>query len=162
MTTLAIPTSETTTSTATVVLDRPVRFRSHVELILDQAAAQPDRVMISDATRRVTGAEFARGVRNAASQLLAGGITPDMVVALAAPICLEAVLVRYAAGLIGCATVVCPNAADPQRLRRFLRVAEADALICFPARPAAAHAIHGTGFLHRTLVIAGVSLHAGP
>lgn len=118
MTTLTIPASETTTSTATGPLDRSVRFRSHVELILDRAVAQPDRALISDATRRVTGAEFARGVRNAAQQLISRGITPGSVVALAAPICLEAVLVRYAAGLLGCATVVCPNAGDPQRLRR--------------------------------------------
>lgn len=162
MTTLTIPASETTTSTATVVLDRAVRFRSHVELILDQATTRPDRVLISDATRRVTGAEFARGVRNAAQQLITRGITPGSVVALAAPICLEAVLVRYAAGLLGCATVVCPNAGDPERLRRFLSAAEADVLICFPASPAAAHGIHGTGFVSRTLVITNVSLNAEP
>jgi fatty-acyl-CoA synthase len=137
---------------------RPVAFRSHVELILDRAIAQPDRVMLSDATTAVTGAQFDRGVRNAAGLLMARGVRPGMVVALAAPVCIEAVLVRYAAGLMGCATVVCPNAADPDRLRRFLAATAADALVCFPASPAAAH----TGPAGRIIVITAVELDREP
>jgi fatty-acyl-CoA synthase len=143
------------TSTPT---ERPTRFRSHVELILARALADPERVMISDAGRAVSGAQFARGVGNAATALLARGINRRRVVALAAPICLEAVLVRYAAGLLGCATVVCPNADDPARLREFLASVGADELVCFAGTADIAARTRATGSARRVHVIDDVDL----
>jgi fatty-acyl-CoA synthase len=109
----------------------PTTFHSHVELIIGRADAEPDRVIISDDSQALTTAQFRRGVENAALDLINRGLDRGAVVALAAPISVEAVTVRYAAGLLGCATVVCPNAADPARLDRFLAAAGADHLIRF-------------------------------
>src|SRR6201999_3133805 len=99
------------------------------------------RPMLHDRHRVLRGAQFRRGVANAALDLLARGVVPGSTVALAAPITIEAVLVRYAAARLGCATVVCPNAADPARLHPFLADVAATDLLCFPETANAAAAV---------------------
>jgi fatty-acyl-CoA synthase len=155
----AIPTAPAMpTAAAWTGLSRPAPFRSHVELMLDRADTQPDRVMLSDASRQVTAQQFRRGVRNAALDLRARGTTPGCLIALAAPITLEAVLVRYAASLIGCATVVCPNATDPARLNHFLATVSADELICFPETAEVADRTRSAGVVRGIHCITHVEL----
>jgi fatty-acyl-CoA synthase len=55
------------------------------------------------------------------------------VVAIVAPTTVEGLAVRYAAALLGCATVYCPDANTPQRLTVFLGRINADLLVVFPA-----------------------------
>lgn len=130
-------------------LDQAVPFRSHIEVILDHAAAEPDRLMISDATHSLTAEQFRRGVRDAAVQLLGRGIAPGGVIALAAPLCVEATVLRYAAGLIGCATVVCPSTAPTAELAGLLSTAGANELIYVPGGAGIAKRMHGIGVVDR-------------
>ncbi|MBV9594570.1 MAG: hypothetical protein JO147_12340, partial [Actinobacteria bacterium] len=71
--------------------------------------ADPAHQVIRDETRLMTADRFAQAVRSAARDLLDQGFGRGTVVALAAPTTVDAVVARYAAGLIGCTTVVCAN-----------------------------------------------------
>lgn len=136
--------------------DRP--FRSHVDLILDRAGADPDRTVLSDARRRLTAAQFRRGIRNAALDLLARGIAPGSIIGFAAPVSVEAVLTRYAAGLLGCATSVCPHASDTAQLIEFLAEIDAADLVCFAGTKAVADAVRADGWPGRVHLVADVDV----
>ena len=152
----------TTLTMAADLLAPPLRFRSHVELILDGGDRDPGQVMLTDRKRSLTVEQFRRGVRNAAVDLLDRGVTRGRTVALAAPISLEAVLVRYAAGLLGCATVMCPNASDPLRLDDFLLNVGADDLICFPQTAEISRRLGGSAVVERVHCISHVDTDSEP
>ena len=115
-------------------------FRSHAQRILDHAVAQPTRVVLEDARRQITGRQLDHAVRGVAHRFAAEGVQAGCVVALAAPVSIEAIVARYAATLLGCITTLCPNSTVPDRLADFLRLVEADVLICFPRTRTAAEA----------------------
>jgi len=115
-------------------------FRSHAQRILDHAVAQPTRVLLEDAQRQITACQLDHAVRRMAHRLAAEGVQAGGVVALAAPVPIEAIVARYAATLLGCITTLCPSSTVPDLLADFLRLVEADFLICFPRTRAAAEA----------------------
>jgi fatty-acyl-CoA synthase len=98
-------------------------------------AAAPHRIALIDADTgtTVTGGEFtALTARLAEALRRTTGLVRGDVVAIVAPTTVEGLAVRYAAGLLGCATVYCPDANTPGRLTVFLERINADLLIVFP------------------------------
>ncbi len=127
--------------TNTTPIHRPAPgFRSHAQRILDHAVAQPTRVVLQDGQRQITARQLDHAVRGMAHRFAAEGVQAGCVVALAAPVSIEAIVARYAATLLGCITTLCPNPTVPDRLAEFLQLVEADVLICFPGARTAAEA----------------------
>lgn len=115
----------------------------YIDLLLRTLRCEPSRVVAIDADtgRHTSAAELAELIGRLAYALRETGITRDSVVALAAPITVEALAVRYAAAMLGAATVYCPNAADPGRLAPLLAALAPDTVIFFPETAASAHTI---------------------
>ena len=116
----------------------PGRFRCFAERVVGHAEAEPDRVLLSEPGRALTGGEFAGLVARLARALETSGIDNGMRVAILATISPEALGVRYAAASLGCATVFCPNTGDRSRLGQFLGHVRAEVLVVFPETAAAA------------------------
>lgn len=108
--------------------------------LVQQLAVDPNRVIITDADtgRTLTAQQFSDLIAGLAAALdSTGEVARGSVVAIIAPISVEALAVRYAAGLLGCVTVYCPDAANPRRLSKFLDTIDAHLLIVFPETAAA-------------------------
>lgn len=108
---------------------------TYLTRLFDTLAADPGRVALVDADTgtAVTAAEFtALTARLAEALRRTTGVSPGSVVAIVAPTTVAGLAVRYAAGLLGCATVYCPDANTPDRLSVFLSRIGADLLIVFP------------------------------
>lgn len=120
-------------------------FRSHVQLILEGALERPDQVILQDARHRLTADEFGHLVRDLARRFAAQGVEPGTIVALAAPITVEAVAARYAVSWLGGVMTMCPNATSPDRLAEYLRTVAADVLVYFPSTAASTEEVltHG-------------------
>lgn len=108
--------------------------------LVQRLAVGPDRVIITDAGtgRTVTAGQFSDLVARLAVALdRTNAVARGDTVAIIAPITVEALAVRYAAGLLGCVTVYCPDAGAPARLSKFLDTIGAHLLILFPETAAA-------------------------
>jgi fatty-acyl-CoA synthase len=116
----------------------PGQFRSFAERIVGHGDAEPERVLISEPGRALSGAEFAGLARRLAWALDSSGVTRGMRVAMLAPVSPEALAVRYGAALLGCATVFCPGASEPSRLQSFLGHVQPNVLVVFPETASAA------------------------
>ncbi|MFZ0091079.1 MAG: AMP-binding protein [Solirubrobacteraceae bacterium] len=135
----------------------PERFRSFAERIVAEAEADPDRIVMSEPGRALTGREFAGLVARLARALEHGGLARGMRVAILATISPEALAVRYGAATLGCATVFCPNTGDRSRLRQFLGHVRADALVLFPETAAAAAAVVSEGLVRSVMSVGAVA-----
>ncbi|CAN5568997.1 AMP-binding protein [soil metagenome] len=108
---------------------------TYLEKLFAALDADPHRVALIDADNgtSVTAAEFtALTARLAEALRRTTGLARGSVVAIVAPATVEGLAVRYAAALLGCVTVYCPDANTPQRLTVFLERINADLLIVFP------------------------------
>ncbi|HEX3977359.1 MAG TPA: AMP-binding protein [Solirubrobacteraceae bacterium] len=105
---------------------------TYVERILARANTRPYRVVIQDSRRELSALEFRRLVLRLARALEEAGVFPGDRVAIVPAISADAIAVRYAAGLLGCATVFCPNTGVRGRLAGFLARARADVAVVFP------------------------------
>jgi fatty-acyl-CoA synthase len=105
---------------------------SYVERILARANLRPSRVVIQDAGGEISALEFRRLVIRLAGALEGAGVNPGDRVAIVPTISAHALAVRYAAGLLGCATVFCPNTRVRGRLAGLLAHVHADAVVVFP------------------------------
>lgn len=112
----------------------------YIELLLRTLGADPGRVVAIDADtgRHTSAAELAALIGRIAYALREAGVTNGSLVALAAPITVEAIAARYAASMLGAATVYCANAADPERFVPLLTALQPDTVIVFPETAAAA------------------------
>jgi fatty-acyl-CoA synthase len=124
-----------------IVRDSKPPFRSHVERIVERARDCPDEIVLQDISRRVSAAQLVIYVESAARALVEGGVNPGAVVALVAPNTVEAVVARYAVGLLGCATVVCPHADADELLAAFVAAVQPDLMVYFPKTSAVAKAV---------------------
>jgi fatty-acyl-CoA synthase len=109
---------------------------TYLEELFGTLAADPHRVALVDADtgKTVTAGEFtALTARLTEALRRTTGLSRGSVVAIVAPATVEGLAVRYAAALLGCVTVYCPDANTPARLSVFLERINADLLIVFPA-----------------------------
>ena len=88
--------------------------------------------MVRDASRALTGREFAGIVDRYAWALAARGLGAGDRVALLATESPEALAVRYAVALVGAASVFTPDTGRPERLVRFLKQIRPRLLVVFP------------------------------
>ena len=88
----------------------------YVERILARANTRPHRAMVQDSRGELSGLQFRRLVVRLALALEEAGVWPGDRVAIVPAITADALAVRYAAGLLGCATVFCPNTGNRGRL----------------------------------------------
>ncbi|HXD63888.1 MAG TPA: AMP-binding protein [Solirubrobacteraceae bacterium] len=105
---------------------------SYVERLLARATDRPYRVIIQDARGELSALEFRRLVTRLARALAEAGVFPGDRIAIVPTISADALAVRYAAGLLGCATVFCPNTGTRGRLAGLLARVHADAVVVFP------------------------------
>ena len=119
----------------------PGHFRSFAERIVGHGDAEPDRVLISEPGGALTAGEFAGLARRLARALEGFGVDGGMRVAILAPVSPEALAVRYAAALLGCASVFCPGASERSRLHSFLGHVRPNVLVVFPETASAAAAV---------------------
>lgn len=102
-------------------------FASVTSRVLAAAADDPARVVLTDERGPVTGAAFVTEVHRLAWILRWMGVRAGQTVGVAAGVTTRAVLLRYAAGLVGCATVFCPEV--PGRFDAFVSLVRPDLLI---------------------------------
>ena len=105
---------------------------SYVERILARATDRPYRVVVQDARGELSALAFRRLVNRLARALTEAGVFPGDRIAIVPTISADALAVRYAAGLLGCATVFCPNTGARGRLAGLLARTHADAVVVFP------------------------------
>ncbi|MFW0795022.1 fatty acid--CoA ligase family protein [Gordonia sp. CPCC 205515] len=138
-------TNSTTTNTTTTTAN-------YARLILDRLDAdEADHIVCTDSTRGYTAPEFAIRIRRFRRDLAQQGIGGGHLIALVAPNTTDALAIRYAAGLRGSATVLCPNADTPARLNAFLAAIDPHAVVVFD--PAVAATV--TDPEHRRLILVG-------
>jgi len=112
------------------------QLRSATSRVLVAATEAGDDVLITDDHRAVTGIEFVAAVQHAARVLADLGYDRRHTVAVAAGVTIDALVVRHAANLAGCATVFCPEA--PHRFAPFVAMAQADVVLVGPRQAATA------------------------
>jgi fatty-acyl-CoA synthase len=108
---------------------------TYLDKLFRTLAAEPGRIALIDADtgRSVNAAEFTDLIAHLSEALrVCTEASSGDVVAIVAPTTIEGLAVRYAAGLLGCATVYCPDANSADRLAMFLGRIDADLLIVFP------------------------------
>ncbi|WP_238419608.1 class I adenylate-forming enzyme family protein [Gordonia sp. 'Campus'] len=111
---------------------------SYVQAIRRRLLTDGTGVVLVDEDRGYTGHELLGLVARLAGAMTTHDIGRGHRVALVAPATGEAVAARYAASSLGAATVFCPDAGSPERLRVFLSRTSADFVIVFPST---AHAV---------------------
>ena len=100
--------------------------------MLEGFRREPDTIVVRDASRSLTGREFAGMVDRYAWALAARGLGAGDRVALLATESPEALAVRYAVALVGAASVFTPDTGRPERLVRFLKQIRPRLLVVFP------------------------------
>ena len=100
------------------------QFSSHADRVVAAAAAAGDDVLLTDDHGSVTGTEFAAEVNRLSRALAELGCGRGSRVGIAAGVSIPALAVRYAAGLLGSATVFCPETAD--RFGAFVAIVRPD------------------------------------
>jgi fatty-acyl-CoA synthase len=128
----------------------------YVEQILARANTRPHRVMIQDSRGERSALQFRRLVIRLAVALEDAGVWPGDRVAIVPAITADALAVRYAAGLLGCATVFCPNTGVRGRLAALLAHARPAAVIVFPETAAAASEVVRSAGAPRLLSVGAV------
>jgi fatty-acyl-CoA synthase len=130
--------------------------------VLDRALTEPGREAIVQDGTRLTAAQLSERVHGFAATLAAAGLGPGDRVAIVPTISIDAVAVRYAAALLACVTVLCPNTGVPGRLARFVGDTGARALVVFPQTAAAAAEVGGVLRLSVGAVDGAVDVRHGP
>jgi acyl-CoA synthetase (AMP-forming)/AMP-acid ligase II len=100
--------------------------------MLEGFRREPDKIVVRDASRSLSGREFAATVDRYAWALAARGLGSGDRVALLATESPEALAVRYAVALVGAASVFTPDTGRPERLVQFLKQIRPRLLVVFP------------------------------
>lgn len=130
---------------------------SYAERILARASDQPYRVIVQDSRRELSALEFGRLVARLARALQKAGVWPGDRIAIVPDASAESLAVRYAAALLGCATVFCPNTGVRGRLAGFLARARVNAVVVFPKTARAVSEIVHTSPSPRVLSVGQVA-----
>jgi fatty-acyl-CoA synthase len=105
--------------------------RLYVDALLDQLDRRSDQPVLRYRRADVTGGALRRSIFRYARALEALGVGPGCVVALLAPICPDALAIRYAANLLGAATLFAPALAKVDQQRALLARIQPTLLIVF-------------------------------
>ena len=116
-------------------------YESFVERILARGITHPDEILIRDSDAELTALDLRRLVVRLADALDSTVLHRGDRVAIVPSLRAEALAVRYAAALLGCSSVFCPNTGAPGRLARFVTRAHVTAVVVFPQTAAAADEI---------------------
>lgn len=128
----------------------------YVERILAHANTRPYRVVVEDSRGELSALQFRRLVVRLALALEEAGVWPGDRVAIVPAITADALAVRYAAGILGCATLFCPNTGVRGRLAALLAHARPDAVVVFPETAQAASEVVRSGRSSRLLSVGPV------
>jgi fatty-acyl-CoA synthase len=116
-------------------------FRSYVDTLLDQLENRSERTVLRYLDHDVTGKALRSAIFRHARALAALGIGRGDLIALLAPNCPDALVTRYAANLLGAATMFLPALANPEqraavlaRIQPTLLVVFAETIHLMPAR----------------------------
>ncbi|MFM0220694.1 class I adenylate-forming enzyme family protein [Paraburkholderia dipogonis] len=112
--------------------DGNAAFRPYVDALLDQLENQSDRAVLRYLDHDVTGRTLRSTIFRYARALAALGIGRSCLVALLAPNCPDALAIRYAANLLGSATMFVPGSANAERRAALLARVQPTLLVAFP------------------------------
>lgn len=112
--------------------DGKASFRSYVDALLDQLEKRSDRAALRYLDQDVTGSTLRRAIFRHARALAALGIDRGDLVALLAPNCPDALAIRYAANLLGAATMFLPALANSNQRAAVLARLQPALLVVFP------------------------------
>jgi fatty-acyl-CoA synthase len=106
-------------------------FRSYVELLLDQLDKHADRAVLRYLGEDVPGRALRASIYRHARALAALGVKRGSFVAQLAPNCPDALAIRYAANLLGAATMFLPAIASAERRAAFVARIQPTLLVAF-------------------------------
>src|ERR1700749_714611 len=106
-------------------------FRTYVEVLLDQLEKRADGTVLRYLDADVSGHAFSASIYRHARALATLGIGRGSLVALFAPNCPDALAIRYAANLLGAASMFLPAIASAQHRAAFLSRLQPTLLIAF-------------------------------
>jgi fatty-acyl-CoA synthase len=112
--------------------DRDLAFRPYVDALLDQLEKQSERAVLRHLDHDVTGRTLRSAIFRYARALAALGIGRGTLVAQLAPNCPDALAIRYAANLLGAATMFLPASANADQRAALLARVRPTLLILFP------------------------------
>ncbi|MGF6721125.1 fatty-acyl-CoA synthase [Paraburkholderia sp. GAS41] len=107
-------------------------FRPYIDVLLDQLEKHSERAVLRYLDHDVTGNTLRRAIFRYARALAALGIGRGDLVALLAPNCPHALAIRYAANLIGAATMFLPASASAEQRAALLARVRPTLLVLFP------------------------------
>ena len=121
----------------------PASGATYLGRLFQALAADSDRVVVidADAERSMTAAALVDLITRLAEAFRLVGVTIGNTVAIIAPTTIEALAVRYGAGLLGCVTVYCPNPSELDRFSEFLDRIAPDFVVVFPETAPASDAL---------------------
>jgi fatty-acyl-CoA synthase len=112
--------------------DGNTAFRPYVDALLDQLENESDRAVLRYLDHDVTGGTLRSAIFRYARALAAHGIGRGSLVALLAPNCPDALAIRYAANLLGSATMFVPASTNAERRATLLARVQPTLLVAFP------------------------------
>ncbi|MFM0001678.1 class I adenylate-forming enzyme family protein [Paraburkholderia dipogonis] len=112
--------------------DGNAAFRPYVDALLDQLENQSDRAVLRYLDHDVTGRTLRSAIFRYARALAVHGIGRGSLVALLAPNCPDALAIRYAANLLGSATMFVPASTNAERRATLLARVQPTLLVAFP------------------------------
>jgi fatty-acyl-CoA synthase len=112
--------------------DRDLAFRPYVDALLNQLEKQSERAVLRYLDHDVTGRTLRSAIFRYARALAALGIGRDTLVAQLAPNCPDALAIRYAANLLGAATMFLPASANADQRAALLARLRPTLLVLFP------------------------------
>ncbi|MFM0392622.1 class I adenylate-forming enzyme family protein [Paraburkholderia phytofirmans] len=107
-------------------------FRPYVDALLDELETQSDRAVLRYFDHDVTGRTLRTAIFRYARALEVLGIGRGSLVALFAPNCPDALAIRYAANLLGSATMFVPALANAERRAALLTRVQPTLIVAFP------------------------------
>jgi fatty-acyl-CoA synthase len=112
--------------------DRDLAFRPYVDALLDQLEKHSGRAVLRYLDHDVTGRTLRSAIYRYARALAALGIGRGALVAQLAPNCPDALAIRYAANLLGAATMFLPASANADQRAALLARVRPTLLVLFP------------------------------
>jgi fatty-acyl-CoA synthase len=106
-------------------------FRPYIDALLDQLENRSDRTVLRYLENDVTGNTLRVAIFRHARALAALGIGRGALVALISPNCPDGLAIRYAASLLGAATIFLPTLSNTNRLSTLLTRLQPTLLIVF-------------------------------
>jgi fatty-acyl-CoA synthase len=106
-------------------------YRTYIDALLDQLEKRSNRPVLRYLDDDVTGSTLRSAIFRHARALTALGISRGSLVALFSPNCPDGLAIRYAANLLGAATIFLPTLANANRLATMLTRLQPTLLVVF-------------------------------